>query len=233
MPDCERQAETLRMRGHEVIVEPLLQIEYLDVGRLKLKGVQAFIATSRNGLRALARNEALAKAKRRPLFTVGEATATMARALGFLKIHTGQDTAEALIPLIAEKCTAARGAVMHLAGERLAFDLKSALEARGLNVLQPALYRAAPAHALGEETRKALGDATLQGVVLMSPATARCWAGLATKAGLNRSVSALHHYCLSDAVAKEIEGLDPVRISVADVPREDELLALMARDAAH
>ncbi|RMF11057.1 MAG: uroporphyrinogen-III synthase [Alphaproteobacteria bacterium] len=232
-PDAERQAEALRMRGHEVLVHPLLQIEFLDAGRLPLKGVQALVATSRNALRALARNEAKPKAVRRPLFVVGPATAAMAAALGFSEVTQGEGTAESLVPLIAGQCPAAKGRILHLAGERLAFDLKGALEARGLSVEQQVVYRALPVARLQPEVRTALADAALDAVVLMSPATARCWVRLSREAGLEARAAAVRHYCLSDAVAGALEDLGPDKVLIPEVPQEDRLLALIARDTAH
>ena len=46
---------------------------------LELDGAQALIVTSRNALRALATHRDLARARKLPLFAVGEATARAAR----------------------------------------------------------------------------------------------------------------------------------------------------------
>jgi uroporphyrinogen-III synthase len=232
-PDAERKAETLRGSGHDVLVEPLLWIEYRDVGRLPLEGVQALAVTSRNALRALARNEALARAKRLPLFAVGEATAAMAVALGFETVHEGSGTAGALASLIAEKCRPEAGSIMHLAGERLAGDLKGDLETLGFTAIQPRVYRTVPAPTLSGALRDALARGDIDGVILMSPLTAQTWSALTRDAGLGGEAAKLLHFCLSPAVAEGLAGLDPAQVLVAAAPREDELLALIAREAAH
>lgn len=232
-PDAEAQARKLRDLGHEPLVAPLLRVEFLDAGPLPLDNVQALIATSRNGLRALARNEALEKAKALPLFAVGPATAAMADSLGFARIEEGDGTAAALAPLIAETCDSRRDALLHLAGERLAADLGGELEKRGFTVLQPRLYRTVPAPSLDSEVRTALATGDIDGVVLMSPFTARVWAGLVCDGGLAGPASALRHFCLSPNVAEALAGLDAAKIDIAQEPREEGLLALIARKAAH
>lgn len=232
-PDGERQADELRARGHEVLIEPLLQVDFLDVGRLPLKGVQALIATSRNGLRALARNEALGKAKKLPIFVVGPGTAAMAAALGFTDIRQGEGTADSLGELIARESEPGKGVLLHLAGERLAVDLKGDLEARDFNVDQPKLYRTLPAHVLSRPLRKIIASGDLDAVLLMSPLTARTWADLLIGAGLSEAALGIRHYCLSPAVGDGLAGLGAVAVDIADTPNENSLLALVARKTAH
>ena len=232
-PDASRQAEGLSARGHEVLVHPLMRVEFLDAGRLQMKGVQAILATSRNGLRALARNEALPKAKRKQLFAVGTATAEMAGSLGFSKIFEGAGTADALGALVAEKCTPAKGSLLHLAGERLAADLRGSLERRGFTVQQPTLYRTVPVARLGDEVSGAMRTGGIDGVILMSPQTARIWVELASREGLASEAAKLQYFCLSQAIADGLSRLEPAHIDIAESPREDGLLALITRKTAH
>jgi len=98
--DAARMADELRRLGHEPDIHPLLDIACLTVPAPALHGVAALIATSRNALRSLAASEALAAARRLPVFCVGEATAAAARQLGFADIRTGPGTAKDLVPLI-------------------------------------------------------------------------------------------------------------------------------------
>jgi len=233
MPDAERQAEALRERGHDVLVEPLLRVEFLDSGALSLEGVQALVATSRNGLRALARNDALTRAKALPLFAVGSATAAMGQALGIGTIIEGDGTAAALVPLISERCDVNGGALLHLAGERLAADLKGDLEGLGFAVMQPHLYRTVEARSLSGDLQKAITSGALDGVLLMSPATARAWARLVLDSNSYRDGTAIRHFCLSQAVADGLGELGEVEILVAETPQEDRLLALVAHKTAH
>ncbi len=109
---------------------PFLTVEFCDAP-LELGGAQGLIVTSRNALRALAAHRELDQALKLPLFAVGDATARAARELGFARVTAGPGTGVALAELISSELNPDRGPLVHLAGETLAFDLKSALERQG------------------------------------------------------------------------------------------------------
>jgi uroporphyrinogen-III synthase len=230
-PDATRQAETLAARGHEPVIAPLLLVEPAAGAAFQLDGAQALIVTSRNALRALASHPALGAARALPLFAVGEATAKAANELGFSRVAAGPGTGAALAELIAETLDPERGALVHLAGETLAFDLKSALQAEGFTVRQPVLYRAVPATRLPEAVLALLNAGRLDGVVLMSPRTAAIFAALVARHEAQTAASRLDCYCLSAAVAQSLEPLK-ARTIVAARPREEDLLALISPGTA-
>ena len=232
-PDTDVQAEKLNALGHEVIAAPLLEVEFLEVSPLPFDAAQALIATSRNGLRALASSPELQAALKLPLYAVGKATADLARELGFNEIHPGPGTAEELLPLIASECDPAAGALLHLAGERQAFDLKTALEDKKFKVEQPVVYRILLADSFAEGAREALGKGILDGVILMSPATAQTYVALVDASDLRHRVAKLTYFCLSHAVAEPLKTLDDARILIAGRPREDDLLALIGHETAN
>jgi len=231
-PDASRQALALEAIGMGVVVEPLMRIEFNDCEPLDLDGVQALIATSRNGLRALERLPELERARALPLIAVGPASAEKARALGFGAVYEGSGTADGLVEIVQAHAAPERGAVLHLAGASLASDLKGALEALGFQVRQPVLYRATGSSQLSEPVGAAMRAGDIGGVVLMSPRTAKIYRVLIEEAGLMQAASNVIHFCLSPAVAARLEGagFDDVRICAR--PREDDLLALIARETA-
>jgi uroporphyrinogen-III synthase len=228
-PDAKRQAERLMQLGHETLLTPLLRIEFLPSVPLELDGVGALIVTSRNALRALEAHPQRGEAVQRPLYAVGDATAELARELGFSDITTGPGTGEALGKLIQERSKCAT--LLHLSGETVAFDLKAALETEGFDVRQPILYRAMAATALPPEAVAAIEDGTLDGVILMSPRTGATFADLVRRHGLEGPASRLICYCLSQAVAQAVRPLG-ARLRMAAMPREEDVLALVAAEAA-
>lgn len=232
-PDAAAQAEKLKALGHEVIAAPLLDVEFLDFSPLPLTGAQALIATSRNALRALASSGQLQATLKLPLYVVGAASADLAHELGFDEIHQGPGTAEELFQRIASECNPSAGLLIHLAGERQAFDLKSALEDKGFEVAQPVLYRINMADSFAKGARKALGDSALDGVILMSPATALTFMALVDASDLRRRAAKLTFFCLSHSVAEPLKAFHDARVLIASRPREDDLLALIGYEAAH
>ena len=182
-PDAGREAELLAARGHHPVLAPLLEIEFAH-RPLPLAGAQALIVTSRNAVRALASHPDLGEALKLPLFAVGDATAGTARDLGFAEVTIGPGTAATLAALIASDLDREHGPLVHLAGETLAYDLKAALEGQGFAMRKVVLYRAVPADALPPQALAPLAAGRLDGVILMSPRTAKTFAALVEKHGL-------------------------------------------------
>ena len=230
-PDASREAELLAARGHQAVLAPLLTIEFARDAPLELAGAQALLATSRNALRALASHPAREDAIKLPLLAVGDATAGEAQMLGFSDVTIGPGTGAKFAKLIASEYEPGRGALVHLSGETIAFDLKSALESQGFTVRRFVLYRAIPLGALPAEALRLLTAGELDGVILMSPRTAKTFAELAVRHGLVTQANGLVCYCLSEAVAEAVRPLGGT-IRVAARPREEDILALVDSEAA-
>jgi len=123
--DAVPLAETLRAAGVESVTEPLLDIVYLDEARPDLTGVQGLLITSANGIRAFARISDNRDVK---VFAVGDASARTARGLGFSSVESASGDVAALARLVSEQADPAAGALLHVAGTRLAGDLAGLLE---------------------------------------------------------------------------------------------------------
>lgn len=230
-PDASRQAEMLTARGHEAVVAPLLALEYLDDAAIDLAGAQALIVTSRNALRALATHKQRDDALKVPVLAVGDATAHAAQELGFREVTIGLGTGAALAGLIAQELAPGEGPLIHLAGDALAFDLAAALETYGFTVKKTLLYRGVPADAIPGEALAKLQEGGIDGVILMSPRTARIFLGLLAKHEATDAGKGLICYCLSQAIAEELTPLG-FEVRVAATPREQDVLALVDSEAA-
>jgi uroporphyrinogen-III synthase len=230
-PDASRQAEMLSARGHEPVVAPLLTIEYLDDAALDLAGAQALIVTSRNALRALAMHKQRDEALKVPVLAVGDATAHAAQELGFREVTIGLGTGAALAKLITQELAPGEGPLIHMAGDALAFDLAAALESHGFTVRKTLLYRGIPADAIPGEALSVLQQGGIDGVILMSPRTARVFIKLLAKHEAAEAGKGLICYCLSEAIAEELTPLG-FEVRVAATPREQDVLALLDSEAA-
>lgn len=232
-PGADAQAAKLRDLGFDALVEPLLHIDYAPAAELPLGGVQALLVTSANALRALERLPREAVPRSLPLYAVGEATAALARELGFATVVAGPGDGAGLAALIARDCSAHKGALLHLAGERLAFDMGTALAVTGHELRVVTLYRALDAERLSDAARAAMATGALSGVLLMSPATADVYARLVSAAGLTRAAASMQYFCLSRAIADRIAVIGLRDVNVAATPKEDDLLALVSRRLAN
>ena len=230
-PDAQAQAETLAALGHEAVLAPLLIVEIVPGVPLGLNGAQAVIVTSRNALRALADHPEREKALQLPLFAVGEASALKAMKVGFGDITAGTNNAQGLVALILGALDPKAGSLVHLSGETLAFDLKSALEEQGFEVRRKILYEAVPARQLPPAALAALREGRLDAVIFMSPRTARTFADLLGRHDAVTQGKGLVCYCLSQAVAEVLAPLG-FTVRVAESPREEDVLAMLDTGSA-
>src|SRR5579863_2146442 len=94
--DGREIAARLAERGHQALLAPLLEPRFLQGPLLEegeLDGVQAVLATSANGIRALNRRSARRDI---PIFAVGPQTADEARKSGFSNVRSADGDAKTL-----------------------------------------------------------------------------------------------------------------------------------------
>lgn len=224
-PDAARQAEKLRRLGHAPIVSPVMRTVLLPDVPLAPDDIAALVVTSQNALRALRGRDDLDRLRATPLFAVGGATARLARELGFGHVMEGPGTGEGLAALIAQHFPDRSETILHLSGEELSFDMQAALGTHGIEGRRAILYRTDPADSLTIEAQSAIATGEVDGVILMSARTARCYAALVEQAGLSDRAAAISCYCLSATVADAV--MLGAEKRVAPMPHEDSLLALI------
>ncbi len=219
--DGEKLADVLRARGIEVLLEPLLCVEYLEGPGLDLDGVQALVVTSANGLRAFARRDSR---RGLPVYAVGDASAQAAAQAGFSRIISAAGDIEALARLIGERIDPAKGALLHASGTVVAGDLGGVLAAAGLTYRRQVLYRANQAKSLSAAVVRALRAGVVDGVLFFSPKTATIFVILIRKADLEYGCGEMAAFCLSPAVAKTARTLTWLHLLVASRPDQDAMV---------
>jgi uroporphyrinogen-III synthase len=230
-PDATILKARLIAQGHEVLVEPLIEIDFEDTDPIEVVGAQALIATSRNGVRALVASPGFEEARFLPLFAVGPGTAASARAAGFTMVLQGPATGRDLVGFIAEHAEVNGGPLLHLAGDLLAFDFAAELRRLGFTVLQPVVYHSRPVERLSGSIAARLGRNEINGVLLLSPRTATIFTRLVEEHGLAEQSRRLTFYCISHATADRLADLQPFAIEIAREPNVQELLELTSRPA--
>jgi uroporphyrinogen-III synthase len=232
--DGEALKAQIEQLGCRATLAPLISIICEAIPLSAIAGATALIVTSRNALKALAASPSLGAAMALPLYTVGPGTTALARDLGFKDVREGPGTGAELVPMLSADGRTTAGIYVHLAGNVLAFDLKTALEGEGVNIKTVTAYRAVAAEGLSPAVTEALRNQDIDAVVLMSPKTAEAWARLAGEALTPAVLSGMNHLCLSEAVAEVLKAqLAAGNISVAARPNLEEMLALVKRLAAH
>lgn len=222
----EDAADTVRRlgeAGHTSVVAPVLQIRFHKTTALAVGGVQAWLATSRNGVRALVHNDARRDV---PLLAVGRSTAELARNSGFDQVHNADGDVGDLVDLASERMKPSAGRLVHAAGKEVAGDLLGSLEAKGFSVERQVLYAAEPVSELEADTASLLARRQIDAALFFSARSAGVFASLVTKdEQLLLALARMTAICISDRAAAALAGLSFADIRVADRPNQDALLA--------
>lgn len=226
--DAAGLAARLAEGGVDSLVEPLMRVVPTADPLPDLDTFQGLLITSANGVRALA-----ARTDRRdlPVWAVGDASARTARDAGFTAVASAAGDVEALAGLVTARCDPAAGPLLHVAGTQVAGDLAGRLATAGFSYARAVLYAARTVEALSAPARTALGDGTVQGVLLFSPRTARTFVDLAAAAGLTGALAGQTAFCLSAAVADAVAGAPWAERCVAARPDQPSLVALVLERA--
>ena len=217
--DGKEIAARLAERGHQALLAPLLTPRFHDGPEPDLKGVQAILATSANGIRAFVR-----RSGRRDfsVFAVGPQTAEEARKSGFTEVRNADGDAKALA-LAATLWAAKKGVLLHVCGDDAPGTLAENLILRGFKVRRCPLYAIEPATSLPDEARAALAARALDAAMFFSPKSARIF-GLLADGLPTDDLTAL---CISPATAQALSPTPFARIAVAARPNQAAILALL------
>ena len=207
-------AAALGERGHMPVIAPLFRLEILHPPpgfAAALAACQAVLLTSANGARALAE---ASDQRGRPIFAVGDTTATTAEGLGFSAVTSAAGDGEALVDLVRRRLDAKAGPLLHVSGVDVSFDPGEALGRDGFEVQRFALYEAREADALPDSARAALQARALDVATFFSPRAASLFARLLGEASLAESVRGVTALAISPAALAPLADL-PFAAAVA------------------
>jgi uroporphyrinogen-III synthase len=221
LEDAGETAALLKARGHEAVVAPLLKIDFHDGPQIDLSGIQAILATSANGVRALSR-----RTIRRdlPLFAVGPQTAHAAREAGFILVRDADGDAADLVKAVPAWASRQGGTLLHASGAEGGGKLAKSLTAAGFDVRSDFLYEVRAVTELPTLARDALASDSLDAALLFSPRSARTFANCVIHAGLTEAASRLVGVCISEATATGLKPLTLREVRVARRPNQVSLL---------
>ena len=212
-----------RIMGHEALLAPLLAVKIHAGAPLALDGAQAVLATSANGVRALATRTGVRDVA---VFAVGPQTADAAAQAGFLRVRNAGGDAVALAAAVRGWADPAGGALLHAAGEEGSGWLADTLTAHGFPVRrESAVPRGCRPGICPEAAVQALRENSVQAALFFSPRSARIFADCAARAAV--STAGLLAVCISANTAQSLQGLAFSEIRVASAPDQAALLACL------
>ena len=236
-PDNEATGASLRARGFDVLLAPMLRFEPVGLPDDAGADYAAIIVTSANALRAVESQLAAHRLLDLPLFAVGDRTAAVARQAGFATVISADGNAADLRELVLaeisnkvknKKLRTVRP-VLYLAGADLSRDLAGELAEGGLNVVTRTTYRMAASSVLPRETCDAIAANRVEAVLHYSVRSARAFLDAVRAAGVEISALAVQQCCISANVAAILREAGATHVTVASSPDENALLGTLDR----
>ena len=232
-PDDEATAASLRARGFEVLLAPMLRFEPVAFHDDADARYGAVIVTSANAVRGLIPHLTGSRLLKLPLFAVGEHTASTARQAGFEKVIPANGDASRLRDLVLASAKAKKlkkaSPLLYLAGADLARDLAGELGERGFTVVTHTTYRMSPVSGLPRGTCDAFAASQVEAVLHYSRRSARAFLEAARAAGVEISALAIPQCCISDGVASVVRDAGATQVMVAATPDENALFGALDR----
>jgi len=224
-------AETLRARDLRVLIEPMLRIKPIRDVAFDVTGVQALLFTSSNGIRAFA---ALDRRRDLPLFTTGEASARVARNLGFKNVEAADGDVAGLVRMVRHRLKPEDGPLFHGAGSVVAGELATQIADAGFDLRREVIYEAVQADALSPQLLQRLSERQIDIVLLFSPRTAETFVNLIKGLGdqreaVERGLGGIVALCFSPAVADAARALPWRSVDAAERPDLSAMLNLIER----
>ena len=220
---------TMQGMGLNVLHEPLLNIEPLPQSHPESISMTLFdglIITSINAIPVLDQQWQHQR-QGIPVFTTGKQTASAMQAIGFDNVSPHPGSALALSNWIIEKhqTSAASLNLLYPCAEQTAHDLPKLLSKGGIACTPWPVYRAIEADAFTDSTHQALANNEIDGVLLYSARTARCFARLLNDSHLNSPSL----FVLSRDIAQSLPTSLQRKCHFPEKPDEAALLALLTK----
>jgi len=232
-PDDEATAASLRARGYEVLLAPMLRFEAVAFHNDMDALYGAVIVTSANAVRGIEPHLKGHRLLELPLFAVGEHTAAAARQAGFTHVISANSDAAGLRDSVLARVKAREvrkaSTLLYLAGADLARDLAGELGEHGFRVVTQTTYKMSPVTSLPRGVCDAFAANRIEAVLHYSRRSARAFLDAARAGGVEISALAIPQCCISAAVASVLRDAGATQVMVAASPDENALFMALDR----
>ncbi len=221
-PGASDTAARVAALGLVPVVAPVLVTRPIKSVLPSPEGIAAVLLTSSSAIRAL-----LGEYHDLPLLTVGDATATRARAAGFRNVLSAGGDANDLAGLAKVQLRPNARPILLAVGQFQGKALADDLRAAGFRVLRRVVYSMVPARALTAPALASLRAGQVRAALFFSAETARHFVQLAQRARVGAALQAVEAISIGQPAAMALGRLKWRCIRVAARPNQDEMLALL------
>lgn len=227
LDEARRTADEVARRGHEAVVAPLSEIHPLEAEAPDLANIQAILATSGNGVRALA-----SRCGRRDIriLAVGENTAAAARTAGFADVSSADGDSAALLAMVRGSLNPAAGALLHVTGRGRGGVLHRQLAEAGFECRVWELYEVVTSCPLPKRVIEAFRRDAIDAILVLSPESGQMLVQALSRGDVSAKCDHVIACCISRSAAAKIRDVEFGAVRIAESPTLDAVLALLESD---
>lgn len=231
---ADKTIEGLENRGHTCILEPMLHVVHThaplppDSGA-KINGWDGILVTSLNAIPALLSPFIANGRTDIPVLSTGEATKLALEEIGFTNVThangSALDVAAHVPEWLGKNQLDSSAKILYPSAQKTAHDLSALLKAMNVSCHTWIVYQTQEATKFSATTEQALGSGAIDGVLLYSPRSARCFGQLVQQT--KTSGNDLVYFVLSDNIAGALPNVPKTSIFIASEPNEEAMLSLI------
>ena len=188
-----------------------------------------FVVTSRNGVRALAKLTNQATRETVTLYTVGDATAALARDAGFKHIRSASGTVDDLVELIGVANARDSKQLTYVCGRDRKGRLEDKLQVKGWQVNVAVRYYSDPVDHFSPDILGAFKDQTIDAVLLYSNRTAEAFKAFIEQHDLSQSANLMKFFCLAKSIESVFDRSGKIQLIVVEKPNEQSMFDALAQ----
>lgn len=190
-------AEQLRDKGHEVLLEPMFEVEYKTFS--VETNATAVIFTSKNALKAI--GDKVDSLMHCDCYVVGDATARLAKEYGFKDIYVADNSAYSLLDLVLDNADKKFDRLVYYCGEIISLDLTGILSENGYQIEEVQAYKTIAKFDFSAETKKKLVAREIDIVLLYSYHTAEIFFDLIERNNMESFLTGIDLYIISSKLS--------------------------------
>ena len=226
-PDASLTAERLRAEGYDVLVAPMLETVFLNEP-LNEAHKGEFVVTSRNAVRSLAKLASQDARETKVLYTVGDATAALARDVGFKHIRSAAGTVDDLVDLIGPSNADDSKQLTYVCGRDRKGGLENKLRIKGWQVNVAVRYHSDRVEHFSSNVVSTIKGQKIDAVLLYSNRTAEAFKVFIEQYNLSQSTNLIKFFCLAKSIESVFDRSREIQLIVVEKPNEQSMFDALA-----
>lgn len=224
---ADETAHTLKEMGCEAMCAPMLSAQAQDCPAELPEKQTGYIITSRRTFSFLTPYKDQIDLTK-PVYCVGEKTASAARDFGFLSIVAGMGGSAELAEVIQNN-EKRKAAFIHFGGQHVNADMYEVLQNVHIDVHHIPVYTMKNCDEIDKAVLKALKDDMIDVVMFFSARTVKNFNRLVTAYGVEKNVKRITALCISDRVAECVDQIKWGDIKTADDPSHVAMIKALSK----